>query len=438
MDKLNLDVILNRETLINDIKKILIHFEENKRHDHIKRGIYVYGNPGIGKTKFVKNILESLNYDIIYYDAGNIRNKNVIQNITKDNMSDTNVLSLFNKKKKRLAIVMDEIDGMNNGDKGGINALIKLIRPKKTKKQKTENSTMIPVICIGSYKKDKKIKEIIKICHAIELKMPKDKEILNILDMTMNISGTLKNTLVKYIQGDLRKLMSCYNIYVNNQSLLKNELIQNIFQMKNYNEDTKEITRKLLVNEYLMDDHFLLINETDRTSVGLLYHENIIEMIKKDNMSMGIKFYYDILDNFCFSDYIDRITFQKQIWIFNEMSSLIKTFYNNYLFHNKYVKDMEKFKNSNYNKNVNMKLVAPKEIRFTKVLTKYSTEFNNILFIQNLCKILNMDKKDVISYFNKLRNEYDIEDICDIFESNNKEISKLDIQRFLRYLDYNN
>ena len=406
-------------------------------HDHIKRGIYVYGNPGIGKTTFVKNILESMNYDMIYYDAGNIRNKNVIQTITKDNMSDTNVLSLFNKKKKKLAIVMDEIDGMNNGDKGGINALIKLIRPKKTKKQKTENSTMIPVICIGSYKKDKKIKEIMKICHSVELKMPKDNEILNILDMTMNISGTLKNTLVKYIQGDLRKLMSCYNIYVNNKMILKNELIQNIFQMKNYNEDTKEITRKLLVNEYSMDDHFLLINETDRTSVGLLYHENIIEMIKKDNMDMGIKFYYELLDNFCFSDYIDRITFQKQIWIFNEMSSLIKTFYNNYLFHNKYVKDMKKIKNSKNVAKVNMKLIAPKEIRFTKVLTKYSTEFNNILFIQNLCKILNMDKKDVISYFNKLRNEYDIEDICDIFENNNKEISKLDIQRFFRYLDYN-
>ena len=26
---------------------------------------------------------------------------------------------------------MDEIDGMNSGDKGGINALTKLIRPKK-------------------------------------------------------------------------------------------------------------------------------------------------------------------------------------------------------------------------------------------------------------------------------------------------------------------
>ena len=28
---------------------------------------------------------------------------------------------------------MDEIDGMNSGDKGGITSLIKLVRPKKTK-----------------------------------------------------------------------------------------------------------------------------------------------------------------------------------------------------------------------------------------------------------------------------------------------------------------
>ena len=48
-------------------------------------------------------------------------------------MSDKNILSLFNKKSKSIAIIMDEIDGMNNGDKGGINSLIKLIRPKKQK-----------------------------------------------------------------------------------------------------------------------------------------------------------------------------------------------------------------------------------------------------------------------------------------------------------------
>ena len=46
-------------------------------------------------------------------------------------MTDTNVLSLLTKKARRLAIIMDEIDGMNNGDKGGINSLIKVIRPNK-------------------------------------------------------------------------------------------------------------------------------------------------------------------------------------------------------------------------------------------------------------------------------------------------------------------
>ena len=35
---------------------------------------------------------------------------------------------------------MDEIDGMNSGDKGGINSLIKLNSPKENKKQKRTNN----------------------------------------------------------------------------------------------------------------------------------------------------------------------------------------------------------------------------------------------------------------------------------------------------------
>ena len=88
---------------------------------------------------------------------------------------------------------MDEIDGMNNGDKGGINSLIKLIRPKKTNKQKKEQMTMLPIICIGNYHIDKKIKEIIKICTPIELKKPKNDEINNILNILMpNIDDIIK------------------------------------------------------------------------------------------------------------------------------------------------------------------------------------------------------------------------------------------------------
>ena len=77
-------------------------------------------------------------------------------------MNEQTIISMFKKQKKKLAIIMDEIDGMNSGDKGGINSLIKLIRPKKTKKQKLEDITMVPIICISNYHQDKKIKEMMK------------------------------------------------------------------------------------------------------------------------------------------------------------------------------------------------------------------------------------------------------------------------------------
>ena len=128
---------------------------------------------------------------------------------------------------------MDEIDGMNSGDKGGINTLIKLIRPKKTKKQKKEEITMIPIICIGNYHIDKKIKEMIKICETVDLKTPTNDQIKNILNILMpKLEDDLKKKMVTYIQGDLRKLKSTYDIYRNQESILKNQLIQNMFQKK--------------------------------------------------------------------------------------------------------------------------------------------------------------------------------------------------------------
>ena len=151
MELLNMNELLDRNEEEAILTNYLNYFEGNKKNLLTKRGIYIFGAPGTGKTVFVKNILKKMNYDIISFDAGDVRNKNIIENITKHNMSDKNVLSLFYNTTKKIAIIMDEIDGMNSGDKGGINALIKLIRPKKTKKQKKEKITMNPIICVGYY-----------------------------------------------------------------------------------------------------------------------------------------------------------------------------------------------------------------------------------------------------------------------------------------------
>jgi len=412
--------ILNREDAVLKIKEVLTSFELNKHNNLLKKGIYIYGEPGSGKTMFVMNILKELDYDIIQYDAGDIRNKSIIDTITKHNMSDKNIMSMFHKKIKKIAIVMDEIDGMNNGDKGGINSLIKLIRPKKTKKQKLEEITMNPIICIGNYHLDKKIKELMKVCHTIELKTPSLLQVKKLITTLMPniIEESLNQSIVTFVQNDLRKLKTIYNIYQNKQSVLKNEIIQNIFHVKSYNDDTKKITQKLINNPYSINNHLTIMNETDRTIVGLLWHENIIDVIGKMKKDVSIPFYINLLNNMCLADYIDRITFQKQIWQFNEMSSLIKTFKNNKLYHDSFKKKMK------YN---------PLEVRFTKVLTKYSTEYNNSLFIQDLCQQLGMDKKDLFSFFLDIRNKYDEAEMALLFE--NYEITKLDINRIYRYID---
>tara|TARA_Y100000816_G_scaffold94349_1_gene65453 strand:+ start:456 stop:1787 length:1332 start_codon:yes stop_codon:yes gene_type:complete len=420
MNAIDINNLLDRDKIKEEITSILQNFEKKKKEINIKRGIYLYGNPGSGKSYLINSILKEMGYDIILFDAGDIRNKSVIDTITKYNMADTNVLSMFTKKKKKIAIIMDEIDGMNNGDKGGLNTLIKLIRPKKTKKQKQEDLTMIPVLCIGNYDIDKKIKELMKVCHVIELKDPSEAKMKLVIDkLFLTFNDTMKEDLKKYVHNDLRKLTMIYNIYVKNAN--NNNDVYKIFQSKTLSEDVKTVTYKLMVNKNEIKNHNIVISETDRTIVALIWHENIIDVLSKYDQKKAIKIYLQFLNNFCFADYIDRITFQKQIWQFNEMSSLIKTFYNNYIYHES---DM---------KNIKYK---PDELRFTKVLTKYSTEYNNLVFIQLLCQELNMDIKDMLGNFGNIKNKYNLEeeDVYKKFET--YEISKLDISRMYRYLDY--
>lgn len=433
-----LNLILNRTQIIQDITKILHDFDSNCHNLNYKKGIYIYGSPGCGKTVFVKHLLESLNYDIIRYDAGDIRNKNLIDTITCNNVSNRNVLSLMNRQKKPIAIVMDEIDEMNNGDKRGITSLIKLIRQKKTKKQKQEHVTLNPIICIGNNYVDKKMKELKKVCNVFELKSPNRDQMKQILSHVAPIDNQKTNHMIlDFLQGDMRKLIFIENMYSNHRNLLEDsEIIDNIFHIKTYNDDAKKITNRLIQEYVPLEQHNQILNETDRTIISLLYHENIIDLLPR-NFNEWIPFYHTFLENLCFSDYIDRITFQNQIWIFNEMSSMIKTFYNNWLYHK-------------INKEHDSTL--PEEIRFTKVLTKYSTEYNNQLFLFNVCQEMDMDKKDIISFFQELRlfigagtlggminNKSGNVEIHDQIENilQSTDINKLDIKRMYRFLDKN-
>ena len=416
--------ILNRENIEADFKSKLLHFEKNKKDLSIKRGFFFYGDSGVGKTEFVKSILKEMNYDIIVFDSNDVRNKGIIEGITKFNMNDRNVLSMFSKTPKKIAIFMDEIDSMNNGDKGGLTSLIKVMRCKKTKKQRLEEYSLNPIICVGNYHFDKKITELKKITNNYELKKPTNKQINVLISDIFPISNSkftskFRNKTIDYIDGDLRKVDYLRRIHESNPYLLNETIINNIFHNKINNEFSKDLTKKIINNKINLRDHNLIINETDRTSISLLLHENIIDILGKTKKDYD--YYERILNNYCVADYLDRVTFQKQIWIFNELTSMIKTVYSNNIYYNE------------FSEKENKKLGEP--VRFTKVLTKYSTEYNNKLFINNLCQTTNLDKKDLLDIFlsNKFEYQENPQDIYDSMKENG--ITKLEVDRMYRFID---
>ena len=264
----------------------------------------------------------------------------------------------------------------------------------------------------------KKTKELIKVCHYYDLKKPSDYQIKNIVDNVFIDSNSItKEQVILHSQNDLKKIQSLYKVYNKSPNVLTSILSKNVFVKKSVIEISKESVKTIYKTNIPFEKHNQYVNENDRTIVALLWHENVCDIIQKCSKKDMVLFYYRLLENMCYGDYIDRITFQKQIWQFNELSSFIKIMYNNYLMHNE------------FNDKDNMKNIS--EVRFTKVLTKYSTEFNNYVFFQRISNIMLLDKKDIITFYTGLRGNKESEDEI----VNNYDVNHLDIQRLYRYID---
>jgi len=358
---------------MEQIAAFLRHFEANKRDETVMRCIYVVGPPGSGKTTFVVNTLKALRYDVINYAASDVRNKPSMETMNLSHTSGTNIISLFRRCETKLAIVMDDIECMNNGDKGGINSLIKLVRPKKSKKQKGEPTTLIPVVCIGAPRTDKKMKELMKCCLVIEIPAPTRADMLAVCQTRLPDKPHLHDALATYAGADFKKIAVLCDL------LRHADIPVHMFEPRPFIEDVKLLSQRIMNGFPELGQHSL-ISEADRTIISLLWHENVADVLDTLPLATRNEVYADLLDTLCYVDFLDRVTFQKQIWVLNELTSLLKTFY------------------------VTTQLRAHtstpvKEPRFTKVLTKYSTEYNNMVFMQRVCQEMGLDKDEL---FDKL------------------------------------
>jgi energy-coupling factor transporter ATP-binding protein EcfA2 len=394
--------LFDRQNQRQEIDSFLNSFDVNNLQQ--SKGLYIIGQPGCGKTEFVKSVISKEKYDIIFYDANDTRTKTAIPEIIGDRMSNINVLGMFYKKKRQLVIIMDEMDYMGSGDKGGIKELIKYVRAKKTRKQLSEPQTSTPVIFIGSNDNDKKIKELINVCKLVHLKKPTDTQVREYIKYKLpDIEEHYLESLVYYSGGNLRKLNIIFEIYTKNPENFAKTLDCMITKC-NYNLFTKTVVNELYKKYVPISEYTKIVKETDRTTLGLLWHENVGGIISNNNA-----LYKKILDNLCLSDYIDRIIFQNQIWELSELNSYIKTFYNNYLLHT----EIKKF-------------TPPSEIIFTKVLTKYSTEYNNYCFLQQIEQKMFCEKDKILHLF---MNKTD-EELSNLFY-----LSQLDVDRMKRFIN---
>ena len=106
------------------------------RSPDTKPALFITGPPGIGKTTIANCILKEFGYDVIEFNSSDVRSQKIIKEKLTKILNTNNISKLIDDNNKIKGVIMDEIDGMSGGDRGGLNEIIDLLSPLKKKGRK--------------------------------------------------------------------------------------------------------------------------------------------------------------------------------------------------------------------------------------------------------------------------------------------------------------
>ncbi|KAI5791607.1 chromosome transmission fidelity factor [Peziza echinospora] len=183
------------------------------------RAVMIYGPPGIGKTTAAHLIARLVGYDVVESNASDTRSKKLMENSLKGVLDNRSLMGYFgadNTKvdvtKQKLVLIMDEVDGMSAGDRGGVGQLAAICK-----------KTSIPIICICNERKLPKMKPFDHVTFDMPFRRPDAQAIRSRIASIayregLKLPPNVIDQLVEGTGSDIRQIINMLSTFAVNRT----------------------------------------------------------------------------------------------------------------------------------------------------------------------------------------------------------------------------